>query len=1104
MGSATQAKAAVGNGVDDVPQQSSPLRSTTDPRNLTKGTTQQSDLSLPGKSVAPVHDHTYSLASALENAPEQSDDTSSQPTESSVSYDRDAGYNIIFQGRRISCVVASSSVIPADVKTKMFGVSAKTFEYLEQVQDVPSDYDRPAVFPTWDNIPDDMKIYNVDDAAQYMQRQVQRDAPYQDDTYAPLRANDAQNAINWYNDIVDLSEMEDGLHSNAAHRFTKMHRCKKLKQDIAHYDVRALAGLYFILMDALRDGHHNGFVRTTNKRQQKLIDGKGMATNMTAEERVSQMRMCVKARKSTVSDLLGPNAKDNILDFIYCPLAYLKLKRGDHKINEARKVDSRTRNAARLQRLEDIQTKTNEELAAADNTIWRREWSALPAGQRPLCLYPSWQDLDASQQITTPAAAHQYFASLDVREPIPPEHDPQLEHVIQMKHLIGRWLYNCLAHVADAQDNASSNPYAQFVGGSPGADPSADEPTLRHWGYQVRNMQAWCYLLADRHVDASVAGRLVPRTDGTSEAEFRRSGKAAELATVMYGDRHAFVNVFERVGATGIVLMREKSLAAGFLGVRETDLRMRELVYEPFAFMHTRGAHRRSNATRKRKAEKKRKDERGPGNDDDDDGDGQGGGPCGSGQGGRTRKRDDDDNGGSGPASKRSRRTDRKAKDVVDQAFQAMKMGANQASTSAPREQSDSSGTTFGKKHMGGLHDLPPNPASRTPIETHVSASQAVDWLELPESKPWEQDKACKEILDVAAPGSHPDMDFSLLMPDTEMEESVCVPKPGIHLASLLGNGSSQQPRLPEQGLAAQASSANQHFYGRQLSTSTLSIPVPTGASDPEQLAMATPAPGQLASSLDINGHILPQISAIAPADGLQPPLPPQDMSSRASQQHGSMAPAYGLQLPNSNMLPYAQPQHAWGFPAFGQSPSAATAFSPSQPQNKSHVLNFGLGPSAAMSYGNAQPQHIPIPPGYVHQGVPLSMNGYIPQQNNSLAPCAGYGVPLSNIDGQTQPEQDFMFAVPRNVLPSAPAYDGHSSRYFPQQQSGSSMSGASEQVHKQDDTVGSATTTTSHDEGRAGAHLYPSTQPAADLRHHLAQNISENHNAILQHHQSS
>lgn len=248
MGSATQAKAAVGNGVDDVPQQSSPLRSTTDPRNLTKGTTQQSDLSLPGKSVAPVHDHTYSLASALDNAPEQSDDTSSQPTESSVSYDRDAGYNIIFQGRRISCVVASSSVIPADVETKMFGVSAKTFEYLEQVQDVPSDYDRPAVFPTWDNIPDDMKIYNVDDAAQYMQRQVQRDAPYQDDTYAPLRANDAQNAINWYNDIVDLSEMEDGLHSNAAHRFTKMHRCKKLKQDIAHYDVRALAGLYFILM----------------------------------------------------------------------------------------------------------------------------------------------------------------------------------------------------------------------------------------------------------------------------------------------------------------------------------------------------------------------------------------------------------------------------------------------------------------------------------------------------------------------------------------------------------------------------------------------------------------------------------------------------------------------------------------------------------------------------------------------------------------------------------------------------------------------------------------------------------------------------------------
>lgn len=363
-----------------------------------------------------------------------------------------------------------------------------------------------------------------------------------------------------------------------------------------------------------------------------------------------------QARKSIIVDLLGPYAKDNILDFVYCPLAYLAIKRGDHKVNESRKLTQ----AAKQQLHASLKTMSKEERDAAQST-YPRPWSALPAASRPPCLYPSWSDLAASHKITHPHAASAYFSALDVRDPPPAATpDPQLDDVIQIKHILGRWLYNCLASVHSAQDNATSHAFRDFVG----TLDRADAPALARWSAQIKNMQAWAYLLADRHVDDASLGRLVPRTDGAAEPELRRSGKKVLLANVMYGRADAFVNVFERVGATGVVLMREKSLAQAFLGNREADIRMADLVYEPFAFMATRAAHRRSNAARKRRLDGGGNGGGGNGGDDgpDDGPDGGDGGPP------QKRKRDDanDSSPGSDGPSEETDREVKKTKTAQD------------------------------------------------------------------------------------------------------------------------------------------------------------------------------------------------------------------------------------------------------------------------------------------------------------------------------------------------------------------------------------------------------------------------------------------------------
>lgn len=341
-----------------------------------------------------------------------------------------------------------------------------------------------------------------------------------------------------------------------------------------------------------------------------------------------------QVRKSIIVDLLGPYAKDNILDFVYCPLAYLAIKRGDHKVNESRKLTQ----AAKQQLHASLKTMSKEERDAAQST-YPRPWSALPATSRPPCLYPSWSALAACYKITHTHAASAYFSALDVRDPpLAATPDPQLDDVIQIKHILGRWLYNCLASVHSAQDNATSHAFRDFVGTPNPADAARRSA-------HIRNMQAWAYLLADRHVDDASLGRLVPRTDGAAEPELRRSGKKFLLANVMYGRADAFVNVFERVGATGVVLMREKSLAQAFLGNREADIRMADLVYEPFAFMATRAAHRRSNAARKRRLDGGGNGGGDNGGDDgpDDGQDGGDGGPPQKRKSGGKRKRDDAD-----------------------------------------------------------------------------------------------------------------------------------------------------------------------------------------------------------------------------------------------------------------------------------------------------------------------------------------------------------------------------------------------------------------------------------------------------------------------------
>lgn len=172
-----------------------------------------------------------------------------ETTASSSESAADHQYKRVFEAREVTVVTNAMAVTADDARDKMFGVTEKTWNWLEKERDkVPSNYSRPALFPNWDKLPPGLQIRSRDEANQHRQSLARRDAPYADHTYAALRANDVQNAMDWYNDIVDLSEMEDSVKSNPAQRFTKKCHDRPAKIWRPHYDTRALSGLYFLLM----------------------------------------------------------------------------------------------------------------------------------------------------------------------------------------------------------------------------------------------------------------------------------------------------------------------------------------------------------------------------------------------------------------------------------------------------------------------------------------------------------------------------------------------------------------------------------------------------------------------------------------------------------------------------------------------------------------------------------------------------------------------------------------------------------------------------------------------------------------------------------------
>ncbi|KAF9635063.1 hypothetical protein BFW01_g5958 [Lasiodiplodia theobromae] len=471
-------------------------------------------------------------------------------------------------GQQAAVMTDGIQGLPAPVHPGLIfcGLNQNARSFFESRVSAPFDPTRQQKYPPYAHLSHEAHIPTALHAQQYRAAIWERSPVYHDPTLPTVRANDAYNAERWYTAAIDLTQMRDNLggKGKGASRFIEL-----ADNGQPHYKPEELIGLYFKFMDVVNDGTQYGFRVSTNTRHQKLVR-KRKNQMMTAHDRLEAALQAIRHEKGIFGDLLGADGDGNLVEFAYDPRAYADVKNEDRRANLNRGVD-----------------KDQRKKPDAPDSF---PWSEMAAEKRRACVYSAWSDVPAAERITTPAAAHAFFQSTAQRS-TPRGTDPTLDHFYRNLDYFARMLYDSVVSSCGMQDTPTSNQAKAFTSAAP-------EFKTGDYEREIRNVQAWCYRVCEMLAEGAAYGYLMPQTDGQTPFESSRHPHCT-VSQIFFGEQGRNVTVFQRFGAVQMALVCSKAIASPFRGEVEAFLRLRDLIWEPLAYLETKVQHRKSNVKRK-------------------------------------------------------------------------------------------------------------------------------------------------------------------------------------------------------------------------------------------------------------------------------------------------------------------------------------------------------------------------------------------------------------------------------------------------------------------------------------------------------------------------